>query len=735
MSWDFDMVQMLRVLINDISPPQKYTNTRLTEILAVAANYVQSEISFPQKYNISLPAKISPDPTLLSTPDVDFISFTVLKAACLIDKSLATNAALSGNLSAKAGESKLSLKSKIKNYKELVRIGNCSKYEKMKAEYAYHSLENALSVMTPFVDIISDDFVPDVIQDPIVPVEPDIPGDFSFVLVANQVINERSLLDLSNGQLGTITFSDSRDTFYGTVNWGDGYIDQLSIEYHTGYAYLSGSHTYQTDGSYIVTVTISDDDGGVLSKAFAVTATNIDIPGDFTVSLHPNVTIDENELLDLTGGLLGSFTYDDITDTHTAVIDWGDGTVENVTVVESDGSGTLSASHNYGYITYADSGNRIVTVTITDDSGGVVTSSFIVTILNIDIPFVPLPYGIADMLDIEEYGALPNENITAILQFALENTSHNGTVYIPNATYYITDTIIISGYGGGIYGGGYMANLVWAGPINKPMFKILGSGFSIDGSLRLTGQNSGIDDNICKTAIEIESGAEDISSMVSIRNLAIEKFYNGIDVVDANDGHTYIRTLEVSDIYNSAVIVRDNSGFQVTLLEVRDNVQNVFLIEDESIIYVENSGVYGPTNYFTISDSMVDGAKPMFSVDMMGVITDTDGFKCCDFDKAGCYPYIVFGNLNILDENSEYLFGITADSILLIQDSLNIQAGSIKVYDGESTAPIYLDRVGIGVLSSMGDLVDSESTGDYLISTDNCFDTETFVPIEDYKGI
>ena len=55
---------------------------------------------------------------------------------------------------------------------------------------------------------------------------------------------------------------------------------------------------------------------------------------------------------------------DDLAKKHgvTAVVDWGDGTVEPATLEETDGSGTVAGSHMYG-----DTGSYVVTVTVTDD--------------------------------------------------------------------------------------------------------------------------------------------------------------------------------------------------------------------------------------------------------------------------------------------------------------------------------------------------------------------------------
>src|SRR5206468_2320376 len=51
-------------------------------------------------------------------------------------------------------------------------------------------------------------------------------------------------------------------------------------------------------------------------------------------------------------------------DTHTATINWGDGTSNTGTVTESNGSGTVTGSH-----TWAEEGFYPVTVTVTDNGG------------------------------------------------------------------------------------------------------------------------------------------------------------------------------------------------------------------------------------------------------------------------------------------------------------------------------------------------------------------------------
>ena len=114
------------------------------------------------------------------------------------------------------------------------------------------------------------------------------------------------------------SFSDvgSADTHTATINWGDG----SAVEAATLDSVLntiSGSHVYADNGAYTVTVTVSDDDGASMSDTLLVTVSNV-AP---VVDAGTDQGVDEGDTVTLSG----SFSDVGSADTHTATIDWGDG--------------------------------------------------------------------------------------------------------------------------------------------------------------------------------------------------------------------------------------------------------------------------------------------------------------------------------------------------------------------------------------------------------------------------
>src|SRR5439155_14414420 len=77
--------------------------------------------------------------------------------------------------------------------------------------------------------------------------------------------------------------------------------------------------------------------------------------------------------------IAATFTDAGVLDTHTALVNWGDGTgVEALVVTEENGSGSLHGEH-----VYADDGEYLVSVTVMDDDGASAMQRFTITVDNV----------------------------------------------------------------------------------------------------------------------------------------------------------------------------------------------------------------------------------------------------------------------------------------------------------------------------------------------------------------
>ncbi|MDB5353044.1 MAG: hypothetical protein JWN86_4291 [Planctomycetota bacterium] len=180
-------------------------------------------------------------------------------------------------------------------------------------------------------------------------------------------------LTLNGVLLGT--FSDgnplaTQADFAATINWGDGSPTSIGLVHLIGGTAttstfsVSGTHHYNTSGSFPITVIVLDDGG--MSTVINTTA-NISA-GVLSVTVFP---IGATEGLPTPAGqIIGTFTdigAPDPVSNYTVLIDWGDGTPAVTAQVAAVGGGTyniLAPAH-----VFAEEGNYIVTVTVTDSDG------------------------------------------------------------------------------------------------------------------------------------------------------------------------------------------------------------------------------------------------------------------------------------------------------------------------------------------------------------------------------
>jgi PKD repeat protein len=199
--------------------------------------------------------------------------------------------------------------------------------------------------------------------------------------------------------LAPATFSDpgfdhapggTNETFTASVNWGDGtsepagaiaLFETPGAEGQPTTGSVQAAHAFADDGSYVVTVQVCDDDGLCGSDTLTVTIANV-AP---TIDAGDSQTADEGDTVSLDPATYTDLGFDNssapTSETHTATISWGDGTVDSGTVSGVPGSegvrttGTIDGSH-----VYADDGLYTVEVEVCDDNGGCSSGLLFVTV-------------------------------------------------------------------------------------------------------------------------------------------------------------------------------------------------------------------------------------------------------------------------------------------------------------------------------------------------------------------
>jgi hypothetical protein len=221
----------------------------------------------------------------------------------------------------------------------------------------------------------------------------------------------------------TVAFSDGADN--GAAGWGYSidYGDGTTVNGTTLVKSVELSHQY-ADGAAnrTVTVTLTDEAGETASDSFAVTVNNV-AP---TASVTGADTVDEGTSYTLNVGAVS----DPGADTRTGYsINWGDGTVQNLTPAEWT---TAAGSFTH---TYADGGAggtaRTVTVSATDEDGTFVLGSRSLTVNNV-APLIALA-GAASIAEGASYtltlGAVTDPGTETVTSYVVHWGDGNSDTY------------------------------------------------------------------------------------------------------------------------------------------------------------------------------------------------------------------------------------------------------------------------------------------------------------------
>ena len=150
MSWNTEITELVRVLINDLDTTETYTDSRIERVIIIGATQVLQEVSFPTEYTVDVAnITISPDPTALDPKDYGFINLVSLKTACLILGGEVKQYSLVGSISVTDGPSNINMGNVFKNIQDTAK-DMCLKYAQAKLEYKMlESSLNGQTVITP----------------------------------------------------------------------------------------------------------------------------------------------------------------------------------------------------------------------------------------------------------------------------------------------------------------------------------------------------------------------------------------------------------------------------------------------------------------------------------------------------------------------------------------------------------------------------------------------------------
>ncbi len=200
------------------------------------------------------------------------------------------------------------------------------------------------------------------------------------------------------------------DTHTATIDWGDGTPTAPgTIAKVAGFDVITGTHSFPDDGSFTVRVCATDDDGGTGCDDVPATVRN----------LAPVVEAGEKVLVDPGQAVTVNATFTDAgrADTHTATIDWGDGTREAGAVSQGSGSGAVSGSH-----AYTENRTFVVEVCVTDDDGETGCDSYQVNgVLDLGVavdsnagPIVAPGQIVTYAITVTNDGTLPASGVTVV---------------------------------------------------------------------------------------------------------------------------------------------------------------------------------------------------------------------------------------------------------------------------------------------------------------------------------
>lgn len=129
MAWTSDLVLMTRILIGDVSSPQKHSDTYIQQALVCAGILVSSEIALEQTYDFDMSnLTISPDP--VEEQDTIAQALLPLKAACILLQGDYREAIAQG-IKVRDGDSAIDTSVSFRGWSDIITLGPCAAYKSL----------------------------------------------------------------------------------------------------------------------------------------------------------------------------------------------------------------------------------------------------------------------------------------------------------------------------------------------------------------------------------------------------------------------------------------------------------------------------------------------------------------------------------------------------------------------------------------------------------------------------
>jgi hypothetical protein len=150
MAWQNELVIILRHIEDDLdSSSYMFSDSRLEESILVASQLIHNEMEFTVEYTIEVDnGVLSPDPTLTSPKDDDFIALCCMRAAVMLMTSMIKTYSLK-SISIRDGASALDTRGIVQGLSQVYK-DITTKYEDMKLAYQTGKLGFGKSILGPY---------------------------------------------------------------------------------------------------------------------------------------------------------------------------------------------------------------------------------------------------------------------------------------------------------------------------------------------------------------------------------------------------------------------------------------------------------------------------------------------------------------------------------------------------------------------------------------------------------